>query len=426
MSQVIINDVPPYTQAQVTSNGEVVFGTNWTANVASDVVVYYTPVGIEPDDETQILSFPSQYNVAFVGSLQEVQITLVGITTSIGDTVTITRNTPADRENLYSNTNFLPSMLNNDFGILTLVDQQAQLVNQFIAPRYNYSSTIVQPLDTILPILEANQVWIKNNNNTGFIALTIQGGQVGSGTVNLGSKNELAYYPSNGNSVSGVPTISNGVVQTAFDGTPIVDTSLPLSITGDDMVLNNPTITNGSITSVTINSSILNNSSLGTPSSGILTNCTGLPSGSGILCTTTNDNASSGQLGEFKSSIISSGSAVTAVSTIPVNVTSISLTSGDWDVWGNVNFVNLGSVTHAVYGWISAISATPPPIPDASLFSGLNASTNTLFTFLNGTGFSVPFQRFSLSTTTTIYLTSVVNSNSNCSVCGGIYARRAR
>lgn len=169
MTQVIINDIAPYTQI-VSAASQTVFGTNWTANYPTDVVVYQTPVGTAPNDVTQILP-TSAYSVSFIGDLQQVQVTLVTGAT-MGDLITITRQTPADRENLYTNTNFTPSMLNNDFSILTMVDQQAQLVDQHIAPRYNYSALIDVPIDTILPILIANQGWVKNSNNTGFIGFT--------------------------------------------------------------------------------------------------------------------------------------------------------------------------------------------------------------------------------------------------------------
>lgn len=171
MSQVVIGDILPYTQATAIQN-QTVFGTNWTANYASDVVVYVTPLGDTANDVTQILSYPAAYTVAFIGAQQQVQVTLVTPVNS-GDIVTITRQTPAARTNLYSNTNFTPSMLNNDFGILTLVDQQAQLVDQKVAPRYNYSSTIVDVVDTILPVLGADEFWAKNSTNTGFIAIDI-------------------------------------------------------------------------------------------------------------------------------------------------------------------------------------------------------------------------------------------------------------
>lgn len=191
-SQTVINDVPPYTQATAIL-GQTVYGTNWTANAASDVVVFNTPFGSSADDATQMLT-SAQFTVAFVGAQQEVQVTLVTPSTG-GDIVTIVRNTPADRENLYTNTNFTPSMLNNDFGILTLVDQQAQLVNQQIAPRYNYSAQINTNLpgstrDTILPLLGPSQIWAMNPTQTGIIAVDlneiISGGTVTQINTGLG------------------------------------------------------------------------------------------------------------------------------------------------------------------------------------------------------------------------------------------------
>ncbi len=169
MTQVVINDIAPYTQAVAILN-QTVFSTDWTANYASDVVVYLTPFGNTPDDVTQILN-SSLYTIAFIGSELIVQVTLVN-PAAAGDLITITRQTPADRENLYTNTNFTPSMLNNDFGILTLVDQQNQLVNQRIAPRYNYSALIDDPIDLILPILPPNECWVMNDDHTQIITMT--------------------------------------------------------------------------------------------------------------------------------------------------------------------------------------------------------------------------------------------------------------
>lgn len=178
MSQVVIGDILPYTQATATG-GQTVFMTNWTANVASDVVVYKTPAATPPNDVTQILPYPAGYSIAFIGASQEVQVTLT-VGAVAGDIITITRQTPADRMNLYSNTNFTPSMLNNDFGILTLVDQQAQLADQKIGPRYNYSAIIVDVVDTILPILEVNESWRKNSSGTGIEAfIALSGSEVG-------------------------------------------------------------------------------------------------------------------------------------------------------------------------------------------------------------------------------------------------------
>lgn len=171
MTNVIINDVAPYTQATATA-GQTVYSTNWTANTESDVKVYSRIAGSTPNDTTNILSYPSAYSVAFIGGSETVQVTLVTPST-LGDIVTLVRDTPSDRLNLYTNTNFTPSMLNNDTGILTLVDQQAQLVNNQIAPRYNFSATINDGVDNILPVLPASSVWSKNAGNTAIEAVTL-------------------------------------------------------------------------------------------------------------------------------------------------------------------------------------------------------------------------------------------------------------
>jgi hypothetical protein len=179
-TQVTINDVIPKTQITATA-GQTVFTTNWTANAASDVVVYARTSAQTPDDLTQLVS-SANYTVAFVGGSEIVEVTfLVG--RALNDVITITRDTPADRLNLYTNTNFTPSMLNQDVGILTLVDQQAQLYNQQVAPHYNVSSTpdlgsTMTGLggDIYLPILGANQIWAKNPNNTEIISYDVPGG----------------------------------------------------------------------------------------------------------------------------------------------------------------------------------------------------------------------------------------------------------
>jgi hypothetical protein len=175
-TQVQINDVPPKTQITATA-GQTVFTTNWTANAASDVVVYARTSAQTPDDLTQLVS-NANYTVAFVGGSEIVQVTFL-VARALGDVITITRDTPADRLNLYTNTNFTPSMLNQDVGILTLVDQQAQLYNNQVAPHYNVSSTpdlgdtmTGEGGDIYLPILGANEAWKKNSSNTAIEAIT--------------------------------------------------------------------------------------------------------------------------------------------------------------------------------------------------------------------------------------------------------------
>jgi len=169
MTQVIIDDIIPRTQLTA-STGQTVFNTNWTADVASDIDVYARADGVEPDDATQLVS-PSDYNVTFIGASETVRVTFLSGRT-LDDIITIVRNTPSTRMNLYINTNFVPSMLNQDFGILTLVDQQAQMYDTVVNPGYNVSATIANK-DKILPILGANQIWAMNDDNDEIITFDV-------------------------------------------------------------------------------------------------------------------------------------------------------------------------------------------------------------------------------------------------------------
>lgn len=162
-STIVINDTLPYTQS-IATNGQTVFDTQWTVDATTDVVVYDRDPNDDPDDVTQVVS-PNDYIVTQVGVEEYVRVTfLVGRT--LNHIITITRQTPFDRDSLYSNTNFTPTMLNGDFGRLTLMVQQLQLLSEKITPHYNYDATIQDVIDTILPILPASHTWRKNSTDT--------------------------------------------------------------------------------------------------------------------------------------------------------------------------------------------------------------------------------------------------------------------
>lgn len=130
----------------------------------------------------------------------------------------------------------------------------------------------------------------------------------------------------------------------------------------------------------------------------------------------TNVNVSPGYVGEFVSSVIAFASAVSLTTVTAANVTSISLTAGDWDVFGNIAFAVSGACT-SLGGWISSTSATQP---DFSLRNLLTSATAVA-----SSGFTVPQLRFSLAATTTIYLSAqAAFTTSTVTACGGIYARR--
>ncbi|MGF6309478.1 hypothetical protein ABIB82_003924 [Bradyrhizobium sp. i1.8.4] len=81
--------------------------------------------------------------------------------------------------------------------------------------------------------------------------------------------------------------------------------------------------------------------------------------------TNTNNNASAGNVGEFISSNVASGSAVALTTGTAADVTSISLTAGDWDVEGMVTFTTTAtSSISTVSAYISSASGTLPTAPN--------------------------------------------------------------
>lgn len=143
-----------------------------------------------------------------------------------------------------------------------------------------------------------------------------------------------------------------------------------------------------------------------------------------FLGTNTNNNATAGFVGEVISSSITQGSGVALTSVTSANVTSISLTAGDWDVYGNTAFLSaLTTNITDLNGWISTTSATIPA-------GNLRTQRSTPAGFVPGVSnesFVVPFVRLSLASTTTVYLSVQANfSVSTLEGSGGIYARRAR
>jgi len=114
--------------------------------------------------------------------------------------------------------------------------------------------------------------------------------------------------------------------------------------------------------------------------------------------TTTNDSALSGQVGEFVSSTVLVGSAVSLTTNTAANVTSVSLTAGDWDCRGNVVYALSVSASN-IQAWVSAASATQPTSPNAGAYTVYVGGTyDTGSIVQSGTA------RESLATTTTVYL----------------------
>ncbi|MGH7040481.1 MAG: hypothetical protein ACREE1_20370 [Stellaceae bacterium] len=148
-----------------------------------------------------------------------------------------------------------------------------------------------------------------------------------------------------------------------------------------------------------------------------------------IVGTATDDAASVGNIGEYVSSTVAETGGVSLTNGVAINITSISLSPGDWDVWGKItvdqgsgndgNLVNLA-------GTISDISENIVDYSQGVLGTCLDSSTKS---GAMRAVFNLSTTRFSLNATTTIYLVARANY-ANISLpgtgFGTIAARRAR
>ncbi len=147
---------------------------------------------------------------------------------------------------------------------------------------------------------------------------------------------------------------------------------------------------------------------------------------SGIIGTTTNNAAAAGSVGEFVFSQIPQASAISLSTDTPANVTSISLTAGDWDVFGTVVVIVANGTSFS--SAVGVINTTSASLTDVSTW-GAYYGSSVLAPYTQAAALSLvpPTQRFSLSGTTTIYLIAQSSfSVSTVKACGIISARRVR
>ena len=187
---------------------------------------------------------------------------------------------------------------------------------------------------------------------------------------------------------------------------------LSTGATTDPAFGNNPTITGGSVNNAPVGNT--------TPSTGAFTTITATgtitPSQTnGIVGTTTNNNANAGSVGEF---VTATGSGVALTSGTAANITSISLTAGDWDVWGNIEFAPAGATQTILIAGLNTVSATQAATPFREVLQGTLTGNNSAW---------APQQRISLAGTTTVFLVGTSTfSGGTVAATGYIAARRAR
>lgn len=196
---------------------------------------------------------------------------------------------------------------------------------------------------------------------------------MGSGVVGPGLINELAWYDATGNAVNGLPTEVLGVLVTNASGVPSIS------------------------------------------------------NGGQIPGTTTNNAANVGNVGELIFSPYASGIAMNSSGPV-VNVTSIVLTPGDWDVWGQFNATPAGTGVHLLQLGISATSATlpVPSTPDTSSLISDLVNFISVFNINYATGTAVI--KVPTATTLTVYLVARFSLDGGKNLTGGgiVMGRRRR
>ena len=229
-------------------------------------------------------------------------------------------------------------------------------------------------------------------------------------------------YAGGSNTLAKLGIGSSGNVLSVSGGVPV------WSAAGSGTVSTSGSPANTYLSYFTGSAVISGNSGASEDTSGNVTvNSLTLGSTTGIVGTTTNNNAATGSVGEYIPATLASGSAVTLTAASTSNITSISLTAGDWDVTGSAVFQWNATATYyfwASFSTVNGVSMGSIGNPDNEIQSIQPPGAATA----NDYGIHIGPTRYSLSGTTTIYL----NANSNFlggtanAVFGNIHARRVR
>lgn len=239
--------------------------------------------------------------------------------------------------------------------------------------------------------------------------------------------------------LTGTTTVAQRMVQsTAIAGTTTYSTAVwPLTTTANQVLYSNATnsvtgmaVCTSGVFATNASQTPLCNTHIGISSTGqvsmdqsLAVTSTGRVAG-GLLGTTTGDNGCTGCIGEYLSSTTTPGSQVSLTSGAPSNVTSLSLTAGDWDVRGIVDYNPNGATVTSIY--YAALNATASTLPTAPADGGMSLY-NTTATAGATAYMPITPTRFSLSGTTTIYLIGQSSFTINTNAAYGfIGARRIR
>lgn len=146
-----------------------------------------------------------------------------------------------------------------------------------------------------------------------------------------------------------------------------------------------------------------------------------------LATTATNDSAQAGGVGETISSFITSAAAIAYTTNQTKNLTSISLTAGDWDVRGSLAFNFTTFPASTFFNFIGNIGTVTGTVSDTGgqVAVGITSPATTVSGVVSC---AMSPRRISLASTTTVYLVgkTATFASGSCTGFGFIEARRVR
>lgn len=138
---------------------------------------------------------------------------------------------------------------------------------------------------------------------------------------------------------------------------------------------------------------------------------------------TDGSNAAAGDVGEFLSASVQVGAAIVAVTNVAIDITTMVLTPGDWDLLGQVGTQAAagGHIQH-MQVWMSLASVTPPTVFAGAFHEVGGIATGGSEQMVLPTG----RLRMNVTANTTMYLTTKITFTGACSCYGFMSARRVR
>ena len=137
--------------------------------------------------------------------------------------------------------------------------------------------------------------------------------------------------------------------------------------------------------------------------------------------------AVAGNVGEYYLAALASASAVVLSTGTGTSIVGLSLTGGDWNVWGQVvTIVQAATVVKSISGGINSASSTVLPAFTTGALGELSLGTTGL---TGGTNYAVnvgPVQILNSTTGTTYLVGSMTFATSTAAMFGVLQARRAR